>query len=204
MDSAYTIFLVIIVGGGITCWAYLTNRSRCSLEEAAQRSGCSENDVRELIQAGLLEYRRKYVLFGPRSLDASQITEAREALIKIKQIRAETEATLRQQAEAFAAEMQEMQRRAQEREAAHQAYMEMLDRLYAEMLRNMKIQLMPPEVVEAFRVLALSTDTPLKEVYRRYRLLAKQHHPDAGGDAQRFIQINKAYTCIEDWMKSQA
>jgi DnaJ-class molecular chaperone len=34
--------------------------------------------------------------------------------------------------------------------------------------------------------------------------LAKQHHPDAGGDAQKFIQINKAYTCIEDWIKSQA
>jgi DnaJ-domain-containing protein 1 len=203
MDIAFIIILVIIVGGGITYSTYLTNRSRCTLEEVAQRSGCSENDVRELIQAGLLDYRRKYVLFGPRSLDASQIAEAREASIKIKQMWAETDATLRQQADAFAAEMQEMQCRAQEREAAHQAYMEMLDRMYTEMLRSMKIQLMPSDVVDAFHVLGLSTDTPLKEVYQRYRLLAKQHHPDAGGDAQKFIQINKAYTCIEDWMKSQ-
>jgi hypothetical protein len=106
-----------------------------------------------------------------KAFDAYQIAEAREASIKIKQIRAETDATLRRQTEAFAAEMQEMQRRAQEREATHQAYMEMLERMYTEMLRNMKIQLMQPDVVDAFRVLGLPTDTPLQEVYRRYRLL---------------------------------
>lgn len=203
MDIAFIIVLVIVVGSGVTFSTYITNRSRCTLEEAAQRSGCAENDLRDLIQSGLLEYRRKYVLFGPRSLDVHQIAEAREASIKIKQIKAETDAMLHQQAEAFAAEMQEMQSRFQEREAAHKAYMEMLDRVYAEVLKSMNIQLMPPDVVEAFRVLGLPKDASLKEVYQRYRFLAKQHHPDAGGDPQKFIQINKAYTHIEDWIKSQ-
>lgn len=75
---------------------------------------------------GLLEYRRKYILFGPHSLDASQIPEAREVSLKLKEMLATHEATFRQQAEAFAAEIQEIQHRAKEREAAHLAYMEML------------------------------------------------------------------------------
>lgn len=128
MGIGFMIFLVIFVGSGVTYSTYMMNRSRCTLEEAAQRSGCTENDLRELIQAGFLEYRRKYILFGPYSLDTHQIAEAREASITMKQIKAETDAMLRQRAEAFAAEMREMQRSFQEREAARQAYMEMLDR----------------------------------------------------------------------------
>lgn len=203
MDTVTIILFVIIVAGGASFMTYLTNKSRCTLEEAVQRSGCTKEDLQELIRLGGLEYRRKYFLFGPLSLDAYELTKARDASIELKEIRATYETTRRQQEEAFAAEMQEMQRRFQEREAADRAYMEMLDRIYAEVLRRMDIQRMPQNVVQAFQVLDLPTNTPIREVYRRYRLLAKQHHPDVGGNPQEFIKINQAYTCIEDWIKSQ-
>lgn len=202
MDIATILFFVVMVGGGATLTTYLSNRSRCTLEEAAQRSGCTEKELQDLIQAKYLEYRRQFVLFGPQSLNVHDIAGARAAAAEIKRIQADTEATIRKMAEETAAHIQEINRRAQEREAAHQAYMEMLDRVYTEVRKNMKIQLMPPDVVDAFRILGLPTDTPFREVYRRYRQLAKQHHPDAGGNPQAFIGVNKAYTCIENWIKS--
>lgn len=43
-------------------------------------------------------------------------------------------------------------------------------------------------------VLGLSADCTPEQVASRYRELAKQHHPDAGGSHEEFIRIQQAYT----------
>lgn len=40
-----------------------------------------------------------------------------------------------------------------------------------------------------------STLTP-KELLARYRHLAKEHHPDRGGDHDRFVELTEAYQCL--------
>jgi len=41
------------------------------------------------------------------------------------------------------------------------------------------------------------------EIKRAYRKLASQHHPDKGGDTQRFQQIQEAYAVLGDEQKRQ-
>lgn len=45
-----------------------------------------------------------------------------------------------------------------------------------------------------------ATQESIKSAYRR---LAKQHHPDSGGDSEKFKQINHAYSIIGDQHKRQ-
>mgnify|MGYP001238523515 CR=1 FL=1 len=45
-----------------------------------------------------------------------------------------------------------------------------------------------------------SSDAEIKSAYRR---LAKQHHPDAGGDQKRFAEISSAYDSIKDSQSRQ-
>lgn len=49
-------------------------------------------------------------------------------------------------------------------------------------------------VVEPWQVvMGLAPDASKREIVARYRALAKEHHPDAGGSADEFIRIHKAY-----------
>lgn len=43
-------------------------------------------------------------------------------------------------------------------------------------------------------VLGVPQHAPADEVREAYRRLALEHHPDHGGDAERMVQINRAYT----------
>jgi len=45
-----------------------------------------------------------------------------------------------------------------------------------------------------------SSDAEIKSAYRR---LAKDHHPDRGGDGKRFAEINNAYDSIKDYQARQ-
>jgi hypothetical protein len=44
----------------------------------------------------------------------------------------------------------------------------------------------------ALQTFGLSSDATLIDVKKQYRTLVKQHHPDAGGDAEKFKKINNA------------
>lgn len=46
---------------------------------------------------------------------------------------------------------------------------------------------------EARRILGVSANADSVEIRQAYRKLVKQHHPDVGGDPNRFKQINSAY-----------
>jgi DnaJ domain len=49
-------------------------------------------------------------------------------------------------------------------------------------------------IAEKLQVLGLAYGVPILEIKKRYRLLAREHHPDAGGDAERMKLINAAYS----------
>src|SRR5260370_30019864 len=137
MDIAGIAFVAIIIASGVTFTTYIANRSRCTLEETAQRSGRSASELRELIQTGMLDYRRKYGLFGPQSLNVDEVSGDLAAAVDIKRMRTETDVTIRKMAEETATQIQEANRRYQEREAAHRAQMEVLNRIHAEILKSM-------------------------------------------------------------------
>ena len=58
------------------------------------------------------------------------------------------------------------------------------------------------DLVEAYRTLGISTDSPLSEINRIYRKLAKRFHPDSNAgnpdySHETIVRINKAYDLIK-------
>ena len=49
-----------------------------------------------------------------------------------------------------------------------------------------------------YDTLGVRSDAPADEIKRAYRKLASQHHPDKGGDKNRFQEIQKAYDTLGD------
>ncbi|MGM0534302.1 MAG: J domain-containing protein [Campylobacterota bacterium] len=52
--------------------------------------------------------------------------------------------------------------------------------------------------VQKLGLLSRSSQADLK---REYKQLSKKHHPDLGGDAEEFAQINKAYHIVKEYME---
>ncbi len=51
---------------------------------------------------------------------------------------------------------------------------------------------------EALRVLALASTADAADVKRAYRRLAREHHPDHGGDPELFHELQQAFECLRD------
>jgi molecular chaperone DnaJ len=53
-------------------------------------------------------------------------------------------------------------------------------------------------MADLYGVLGVASDATPEEVKRAYRRLAREHHPDAGGDEERFKEIARAYDVLGD------
>jgi curved DNA-binding protein CbpA len=49
-----------------------------------------------------------------------------------------------------------------------------------------------------YHVLDLPVDATAEEIKSKYKSLAQQYHPDKGGDAEKFKEINLAYSILSD------
>jgi len=183
---------------------FLMNRSRLTLEQL-QHAGCSESELKELVKEVQLPYRRKYGVFGPFSVDRSELAQARIAYPQIKKIREETNESIRKMTEDAAAKMTEANRLHQEQMRRMQEEAEHMQRVYDEILKKLRSKYItvPPPVVHALYLLDLPQDAPLVAIQQRYRLLAKRSHPDTGGSHEQFIQVKNAYDCIMAWIVEQ-
>ena len=52
--------------------------------------------------------------------------------------------------------------------------------------------------MDPYKILNVSKDATDAEIKKSYRKLAGQHHPDKGGDEEKFKLINEAYTKISN------
>lgn len=52
--------------------------------------------------------------------------------------------------------------------------------------------------MDPYKILGVSKDVTEKEIQQAYRQKARKHHPDAGGDAWAFQQVQQAYEAIMD------
>ena len=52
-----------------------------------------------------------------------------------------------------------------------------------------------------YEILGVSKSASTEEIKRAYRKLALEHHPDRGGDEEKFKEINEAYQVLSDPQK---
>lgn len=57
--------------------------------------------------------------------------------------------------------------------------------------------------MDYYSILGVAKTATHEEIKKAYRKLAKEHHPDSGGDAEKFKQINEAYSIVGDVKKRQ-
>jgi hypothetical protein len=124
------IFGIVVASAFLALVVYLYNRSRWTMEQAVL-SGSSESELQELIQARLIDYRRKYIIFGPRSFDRFELARAPADYLKIKQAKAESDAIIRKAYEDLAAQINESNRFYQEQARLQDEELERTRKIHA-------------------------------------------------------------------------
>jgi len=55
--------------------------------------------------------------------------------------------------------------------------------------------------MDPYKILGVSEDADEKTIKKAYRTLAAEHHPDHGGDAEKFKKVAEAYSILSDDQK---
>jgi len=55
-----------------------------------------------------------------------------------------------------------------------------------------------PSMADLYGVLGVRPDAEADDIKRAYRRLAREHHPDAGGEEERFKELSRAYEVLAD------
>ena len=58
-------------------------------------------------------------------------------------------------------------------------------------------------MTDPYQVLGAPRDADKQTIKKAYRKLAAEHHPDRGGDAEKFKQVAEAYSILSDDQKRQ-
>ena len=85
--------------------------------------------------------------------------------------------------------------RRQQDEARWQAVRDMLE-------AEQRMRTMPSWLRDSFQFLGLGPKATLAEARRRFRELAKRHHPDSGGSSQKMAALNDAWKKVEEFFMS--
>ncbi len=67
--------------------------------------------------------------------------------------------------------------------------------------RASSTSLIPMHLQQEYRLLGIGAAATTQEVKDAYRVLAKQHHPDAGGTHDGFIRLQKSYERVFQYVK---
>ena len=51
---------------------------------------------------------------------------------------------------------------------------------------------------DLYETLGITRDSDDRDIKRAYRKMAVQHHPDKGGDEQKFKEVSEAYEILSD------
>src|SRR5436309_11296885 len=62
----------------------------------------------------------------------------------------------------------------------------------------------PEQEPDHYETLGVNADAPRREIERRYKRLAAEHHPDRGGDEERMKSLNAAYRVLGDEARRSA
>jgi len=54
---------------------------------------------------------------------------------------------------------------------------------------------------EYYKILGIDKSAKITEIRKAYRDLAKQNHPDKGGDVEKMKELNEAYEILRDKKK---
>jgi len=65
------------------------------------------------------------------------------------------------------------------------------------------IKSLPKNVVAAFAAMDIGSGANLAAVQKQYRILAKAHHPDTGGDNAKFVKITSAYQTLRKFFQAK-
>jgi DnaJ family protein A protein 2 len=57
--------------------------------------------------------------------------------------------------------------------------------------------------MDYYQILGVPTTASPEEIKKAYRKLAMQHHPDRGGDTEKFKEISEAYDNLSDENKKR-
>ncbi len=55
---------------------------------------------------------------------------------------------------------------------------------------------------EAIKILKLLSYSDNKDLKRKYKEISKQTHPDAGGSAEEFAKLQRAYEIVKDYIEN--